>query len=298
VNYNNEPKNKLVFVQTVDDIRNLLRDVERISYATTGGKYIDIDVSIPQTEYPLSWYWHDYPNVRYYSKKVNVPVLWKGFNWEGDAIVSWTSTDKVDGFKTISVTSKRDDQVMRVLFDKPVIPGQTRISISGIDDLAGNKMAPTKTPGNFISLQVLNIGDVDPTGVAHNFGDEIEVIAGGFDIWSNADDFTFLFEEKTGDFDMAVQVPKIDNPGGAWARNGLMVRETLDDNSMMLGAFATPSSGQGYFALERREESVNPQWWNNNGTPGSAVLQGGIKYGTDTVPGLPNLWIRMNSGNA
>ena len=140
---------------------------------------------------------------------------------------------------------------------------------------------------------MLNIGDVDPTGVAHNFGNEIEVIARGFDIWSNADDFTFLFEEKTGDFDMAVQVPKIDNPGGAWARNGLMVRETLDDNSMMLGAFATPPSGQGYFALERREESVNPQWWNNNGTPGSPVLQGGIKYGTDTVPGLPILWVRM-----
>ena len=176
--------------------------------------------------------------------------------------------------------------------------GDYQLNVSGVTDLAGNKMTPSKTPGGFISLQVLNIGDVDPTGVAHNFGDEIEVIARGFDIWSNADDFTFLFEEKTGDFDMAVQVPKIDNPGGAWARNGLMVRETLDDNSMMLGAFATPPSGQGYFALERREESVNPQWWNNNGTPGSPVLQGGIKYGTDTVPGLPNLWIRMKrSGN-
>ena len=58
------------------------------------------------------------------------------------------------------------------------------------------------------------------------------------------------------------------------------------------------SCKQGYFALERREESVYPQWWNNNGTPGSPVLQGGIKYGTDTVPGLPNLWIRMKrSGN-
>ena len=179
--------------------------------------------------------------------------------------------------------------------------GDYQLNVSGVTDLAGNKMAPSKTPGGFISLQVLNIGDVDPTGVAHNFGDEIEVIAGGFDIWSNADDFTFLFEEKTGDFDMAVQVPKIDNPGGSWARNGLMVRETLDDISKMLGAFVTPPSGasnQGYFALERREESINPQWWNNNGTPGSPVLAGVINYNTDTVPGLPNLWIRMKrSGN-
>ena len=68
----------------------------------------------------------------------------------------------------------------------------------------------------------------------------------------------FCLRRKTGDFDMAVQVrSKSINPNGAWSRNGLMVRESLDDISKMLGAFATPpSSGQGYFALDRREESA------------------------------------------
>ncbi|MBC8243773.1 MAG: hypothetical protein H8E20_05210 [Verrucomicrobia bacterium] len=175
--------------------------------------------------------------------------------------------------------------------------GDYQLTVSGLTDLAGNKMAPSKTGGGFISLQPLNIGDIDPTGVAHNFGGEIEVISGGADIWSNADDFTFLFEEKTGDFDMAVQVRSISNPNG-WARNGLMVRESLDDISKMLGAFATPPHGQGYFALDRREESAQCFWWNNDGTPGSAVKQGGIKYGNDTVPGLPDIWIRLKrSGN-
>ncbi|MBT3843228.1 MAG: hypothetical protein HOF61_13735 [Verrucomicrobia bacterium] len=130
--------------------------------------------------------------------------------------------------------------------------GDYQLNVSGVTDIAGNKMASSETGGGFLTLQPLNIGNIDPSGAAHNFGDEIEVISGGSDICSNADDFTFLFEEKIGDFDMAVQVRSIDNPNG-WSRNGLMVRETLDDNSMMLGAFATPSSGQGYFALERRE---------------------------------------------
>jgi hypothetical protein len=175
--------------------------------------------------------------------------------------------------------------------------GDYQLNISGVTDLAGNKMASSKTGGGFLTLQPLNIGDIDPSGAAHNFGDEIEVVSGGADIWSNADDFTFLFEEKTGDFDMAVQVRSIDIPNG-WARNGLMVRESLDDNSKMLGAFATPPHGQGYFALDRREASAACFWWNNDGTPGSAVKQGGIKYGTDTVPGLPDVWIRMKrSGN-
>ena len=175
--------------------------------------------------------------------------------------------------------------------------GDYQLNVSGVTDLAGNKMTPSKTPGGFISLQVSNIGDVDPNGEVHNFGDEIEVVSGGADIWSNADDFTFLFEEKTGDFDMAVQVRSIINPNG-WSRNGLMVRESLDDISKMLGAFATPPHGQGYFALDRREESAQCFWWNNDGTPGSAVKQGGIKYNTDTVPGLPDIWIRLKrSGN-
>mgnify|MGYP003325887321 CR=1 FL=1 len=105
------------------------------------------------------------------------------------------------------------------------------------------------------------------------------------------------FLEKTGDFDMAVQVRSIINPNG-WSRNGLMVRESLDDISKMLGAFATPPHGQGYFALDRREESAQCFWWNNDGIPGSAVKQGGIKYNTDTVPGLPDIWIRLKrSGN-
>ena len=175
--------------------------------------------------------------------------------------------------------------------------GDYQLNVSGLTDLAGNKMAISKTGGGFLPLQPLNIGDIDPTGAAHNFGDEIEVVSGGADIWSNADDFTFLFEEKTGDFDMAVQVRSISNPNG-WSRNGLMVRESLDDISKMLGAFATPPHGQGYFALDRREESAQCYWWNNDGTPGSAVKQGGIKYGNDTVPGLPEVWIRLKrSGN-
>jgi hypothetical protein len=105
VNYANEEKNKLVFVQTTDDIKRLLKDVEQYSLEKTGGKLIDIDISIPQTEYPLSWYWHDYPNIRFYNKKVNVPENWKGFNWEGDAIITWTSFEKKSGEKSMKISA-------------------------------------------------------------------------------------------------------------------------------------------------------------------------------------------------
>jgi len=105
VNYNNEEKNKLVFVQTVDDIKSLLKEIERVSYKATGGKLIDIAISIPQTEYPLSWYLRDYPNVRFYNKKINVPDNWKGFNWEGDGVITWTSSEKRNGKRSMKISS-------------------------------------------------------------------------------------------------------------------------------------------------------------------------------------------------
>ncbi|MEM4347201.1 MAG: TIGR03663 family protein [Candidatus Altiarchaeota archaeon] len=105
VNYNNEPENKMVFVQTVDDIKQLLKEIERISERAPQGKMIEIDISIPQTEYPLSWYLRDYKNVRFYNEKVNVPENWLGFNWEGDAVISWTSSEKKSGSKSMKISS-------------------------------------------------------------------------------------------------------------------------------------------------------------------------------------------------
>ena len=143
--------------------------------------------------------------------------------------------------------------------------GEFVLTVNGVKDLAGNKLNDGKREGEFTGLQVLNIGDLAPEGEAHHFGEEIEVIAGGFDIWANADDFTRCRRSGFG------------YPKRSWARNGLMVRESLEDYSKMLGAFVTPPSGltnQGYVALERREDSANCFWWNNNGTPGSRSNMG------------------------
>ena len=58
-----------------------------------------------------------------------------------------------------------------------------------------------------------NIGDNNATGTADiSNPDEILVTGGGSDIWGTADNFTFVYEPISGDFDKKVQIKSITQP--------------------------------------------------------------------------------------
>jgi hypothetical protein len=101
VKYCDEPHNLLVYVQTVDDVKGLLNLMDKVSKKT--GKDIDMIVSVFQTEYPLSWYFRDYPNVNYYAQKIETPDDWEGINWLGDGNLTWTTNEAKDGKRSIKI---------------------------------------------------------------------------------------------------------------------------------------------------------------------------------------------------
>jgi uncharacterized protein (TIGR03663 family) len=86
-----DENNYLVYVQTVDDVKPLLKLVERITKER--GKNISIVVNIPETEYPLSWYFRDYAKVSYFSENIG-PKDWKNIIWSGDGKAIWDSEAK------------------------------------------------------------------------------------------------------------------------------------------------------------------------------------------------------------
>mgnify|MGYP000275662615 CR=1 FL=1 len=93
--------NYLVYVQTVDDIKPMLRMIEKITKER--GKDIQIVVNIPETEYPLSWYFREYKNVGYFSENIG-PREWKNIRWSGDGKAVWDTeartgkrSGKIDG---------------------------------------------------------------------------------------------------------------------------------------------------------------------------------------------------------
>jgi len=68
-------------------------------------------------------------------------------------------------------------------------------------------------------------------------GDEATLIAGGDDIWNNADQFTFFYKEVSGDFDVAIVVQSIEFTD-QWAKAGIMARQTLEPGSINVLAAA------------------------------------------------------------
>lgn len=88
------------------------------------------------------------------------------------------------------------------------------------------------------------------TGVIAQNGGNITITAGGGDTYGTSDSFTYLYEQRTGNFDVKVQVLNVDadDPVGAQnsAKAALHVRASLDKSSPDIQVNATPVTGAGY----------------------------------------------------
>jgi hypothetical protein len=82
-------------------------------------------------------------------------------------------------------------------------------------------------------------------GSADEVGGTWTVAGGGNDIWGTADAFHYAYVPLTGDGQMVARV--VDNGTGsnAWAKGGVMIRETLEAGSMHAMMIVTGSSGGG-----------------------------------------------------
>ena len=99
-------------------------------------------------------------------------------------------------------------------------------------------------------------------------GGVITMSGSGHDIWDAADDFRFASKRLSGDGSTVVKVDRVANTN-AWAKAGVMIRETLEGGSKMVYMVVTPGNGVSFgwrtFA-DNTPEQVNktgitaPQW--------------------------------------
>jgi hypothetical protein len=68
------------------------------------------------------------------------------------------------------------------------------------------------------------------------------ITAEGTDIWGTADEFHYAFKTLTGAGSMEAQVLSVQN-SDAWAKAGVMIRETLDPGSKFAAVYVTPGNG-------------------------------------------------------
>jgi hypothetical protein len=75
-----------------------------------------------------------------------------------------------------------------------------------------------------------DIGGPALPGSGIHTGNGWNLTAGGTDIWGTADQFHYAYEQRTGDFDVAVRTLEF-KPAHLYSKVGLMARESLTANS-------------------------------------------------------------------
>lgn len=90
-----------------------------------------------------------------------------------------------------------------------------------------------------------DIGYTSPVG-SNTYNSGVYTIKGsGDDIWDYDDAFRFVYMPVTGDGELVARVTSVYNTD-SWAKAGVMIRESLDDDSRHAMVVVTPASGIAY----------------------------------------------------
>jgi uncharacterized protein len=116
-----------------------------------------------------------------------------------------------------------------------------------------------------------DVGAVGQEGSDARMGASVTVHASGSDIWGNADAFRFVSTRLSGDGELVARVASLE-PTDAWAKAGVMIRESLDPGSAFAMSVVTPAHGA---TLQHRSAA--------GGSAGMAP----------TSPGTAPLWLRI-----
>jgi hypothetical protein len=128
---------------------------------------------------------------------------------------------------------------VRLQLDGPVTSPFT-VNLTDARDYAGNSIAAGATVSGSQWADSGDIGSPTPVGNAFSpSSGNVDVTAGGADIWGNADQFHFVYNQRSGDFDVKVKVQRLD-AAQRWSKGGLLARETLDGASSTIHTYTTP----------------------------------------------------------
>ena len=155
------------------------------------------------------------------------------------------------------------------------------LAVNGVQDLAGNA-AHFEITGQVLGLAPQDLGSVAAPGLALSLAPGwVDVWARGQDIWGAADSGQFVWQERTGDFDVRVQVQSFQSASFD-ANAGLMARETMDAGSrnMSIVVYANQAN---WTATQR----IDPYG-------ASSVLPGNWRINWPEGAGYTNVWVRLN----
>ena len=107
-----------------------------------------------------------------------------------------------------------------------------------------------------------DIGDDGDVGSTEEEGGVWTIEAGGHDIWDTADDFRFVYQEVSGDFEISFEALSLVRTND-WAKVGPMARQSNAAGSQYLFMLARAADGNKYF---QERMATNSSATGNGGT--------------------------------
>lgn len=145
----------------------------------------------------------------------------------------------------------RSDMVSVLLEFADPVPASFRVKAINVTDCVGiNPMDETIVAGQQWAMSTDIPAPVAPAG-GTNFSwkaGDVEIIAGGADIWDVADQFHFVYNVVEGDFDVKVLVDRFE-AANRYGKAGVMARMSLDASSPTIQVNTTPGNRVGCCAV-------------------------------------------------
>jgi hypothetical protein len=157
-----------------------------------------------------------------------------------------------------------------------VIGSEHTLTVNGVRDAQNNLIAPnSQVVFTALGFAGTDVGLPVVGGSSTPAGNGFDVSGAGSDIGGTSDQFQFNYETalRTGDFDVRVRVADFLGQD-AFAKAGLMARETLTGNSRFAASMTSPGVAGSYFQYRT--------------TISGATTSGGYAPAT-----YPNTWLRL-----
>lgn len=171
--------------------------------------------------------------VAYWKQKGAAGVLQWGF------LAKQITADNGNGDNTYGM-----DSIWHTDYDALSVVYQSFTSSPSATPTSTSTPSPTRTPTSTLPApwQSQDIGSVMSAGSASFTNNTFTLKASGADIWNNADEFYFVYQQMTDDVTLVTRVDDLTNTN-SYAKAGIMIRESLDANSKNAFLGITPKKG-------------------------------------------------------
>jgi hypothetical protein len=143
------------------------------------------------------------------------------------------------------------------------------------------------------ALQSTDVGSPVIPGSAKPTNEGLQVVASGKDIWDTSDQFHFVYQKQTGDFDVVVRVESL-TAAHLYSRAGIMSRESLSPDSRHVFFLVFPDNRPRH----KNKSAYEFQYRAKKGGE-SAAIYPPHKSGPPAFPvQFPHAWLRLKrAGN-